>query len=236
MFSFKPKPLSAPTPPGTPQNELEEEYINSEEYKISQESTKIDVTDNSKESSKNFFDQIVNKLSLFSFKSVPASISSNPSSYDLSKPDQNNHNPSFIFKPQPIYVKSTTPVTSSAEISKTKNEIILTNLIREDESRNYFKFINQENFIHDANKEEDDIESELVFTELNKKCETPPPSPSKFSPPLPQEEAYDEEDFKKSAFVKVASLNPLINKTIDLNSLLGSLSSLKRNQRACKYY
>ena len=67
-------------------------------------------------------------------------------------------------------------------------------------------------------------------------CETPPPSPSKFSPPLPQlDHDYNEEDIKKSAFVKVASLNPYINKSVDLASLLGSLSSLKRNQRSCKY-
>lgn len=84
--------------------------------------------------------------------------------------------------------------------------------------------------------EQEKTEPELLLSEQNKKCETPPPSPSKFSPPLPQEEAYNEEDFKKSAFVRVASLNPLINKSIDLNSLLGSLSSLKKTQRACKYY
>lgn len=88
-------------------------------------------------------------------------------------------------------------------------------------------------------KEEDvdEIEPELLLAEANaKKCETPPPSPSKFSPPLPVDDDYDVEDIKKSAFVRVASLNPLINKSIDLNSLLGSLSSLKKNQRACKYY
>jgi len=83
--------------------------------------------------------------------------------------------------------------------------------------------------------EQEEIEPELLVNQKQTKCETPPPSPSKFSPPLPQEEAYDEEDFKKSAFVRVASLNPLINKSIDLNSLLGSLSSLKKNQRSCKY-
>lgn len=86
-------------------------------------------------------------------------------------------------------------------------------------------------------QEEDEIEPELLMVEANKKCETPPPSPSKFSPPLPlDDDDYNEEDIKKSAFVRVASLNPLINKSIDLNSLLGSLSSLKKNQRACKYY
>lgn len=92
--------------------------------------------------------------------------------------------------------------------------------------------------------------NKMFFKELKTRlCSTPPPSPSKFSPPLPelndQNDAYNEEQMKKSAFVKVASLNPYLNlsqanlisnsnstiNTVDLASLLGSLGSLKRSQR-----
>lgn len=83
-------------------------------------------------------------------------------------------------------------------------------------------------------KYQEEEEEELICIEENKiKCSTPPPSPSKFSPPLANElnEEYTEEDLKKSAFATVTKLNPLLNQQVDLSSLLRSLSSLKRNQR-----
>ena len=103
----------------------------------------------------------------------------------------------------------------------------------------------QETNHHDVHtiKEFDVEESELCEINNNAgggsgeksvKCSTPPPSPSKFSPPLPDldyQAEYTEEEMRKSAFVKVAKLNPLLNQRIDLASLLGSLSSLKRTQR-----
>jgi hypothetical protein len=60
---------------------------------------------------------------------------------------------------------------------------------------------------------------------------TPPPSPTLCASPtlsIPINNAFDE---KNSAFIKVSSLNPLVNKSIDLSKLSGSLNLLKRNQR-----
>lgn len=251
LFSFKkPKPAAAPTPPGTPQNELDEEYINSKEFKQSEPisiSPHQDTDHMCKSSQNNFFDQIVNKLSLFSFKSVanfnaPTTPTSTPHLMQQINSSIDNSLLSTIVKPLPVYAKNSpviTPVDSTFRLSENEGNIS-SKIIQDGQSSNYFKFVNQENLENNLIKieenDEDDIEPELVLCELNKKCETPPPSPSKFSPPLPEEDDYDLEDMKKSAFVKVASLNPLINKSIDLNSLLGSLSYLKKNQRACKYY
>jgi hypothetical protein len=58
---------------------------------------------------------------------------------------------------------------------------------------------------------------------------TPPPSPTLCASPtlsIPINNAFDE---KNSAFIKVSSLNPLVNKSIDLSKLSGSLNLLKRN-------
>lgn len=75
--------------------------------------------------------------------------------------------------------------------------------------------------------------SEIEETQVQNKCNTPPPSPSRFSPPTPDFEdlTYTEDDLKKSAFVRVTKLNPLLNKQVDLSSLLKSLSLLKKNRR-----
>ena len=185
---------NAPTPPGTPTNGLEL----SDEY-VSEESSESEDQVSNSSQTQNFFDQIVRKLNLFSFKSVsqqPQIISS-----------QN----SIVIKPSPIY--------SSESENKTKDFFSL--------NENY-------------EEEEEDKEIVEIGKKLNVTTSTPPPSPSKFSPPLLEyqnESAYyyDEEEMKKSAFVKVTSLNPYLNKSVDLASLLDSLSSLKRNQRLCKY-
>ena len=229
MFSFnKTKPATAPTPPGTPQNELDEDYFSS--------NSKQSEANNS--SKANFIDQLVSQLSSFSFTSAfsqttPENAACNqPKPMETSSTTTNYSSPHAtpnLVKPQPVYSinslnKATIPV-KTVDLAASK-------LIQED-SKKYFKFVKVEEV-----EEDDDIEPELVECNLNsKRCGTPPPSPSKFSPPLPEETDYNEEDFKRSAFVKVASLNPLIKQSIDLNSLLGSLSSLKRNQRAaCKYF
>lgn len=217
----KSKPASAPTPPGTPQNELDEDYINSQKQSMANQPTT---------SKTNFIDQLVNQLSSFSFKSAFSQTAPGNTSQPqaLETTMSNTSANSNLVKPQPVYaVKSLTQAINPVKTV----DLAASKLIQED-SRKYFKFVKIEDA--DTEEAEDDIEPELVQCNLlnSKRCETPPPSPSKFSPPLPEELDYNEVDFKKSAFVKVASLNPLINKSIDLNSLLGSLSSLKRNQRA----
>ncbi len=70
----------APTPPGTPQNELDEDYISSITQTQAEEETKqlANTPKESSESSQNFFEQLVNKLSLFSFRSVVPLVSSLP--------------------------------------------------------------------------------------------------------------------------------------------------------------
>ena len=200
----KPSEKEAPTPPGTPTAELADE---NEQFVINKETPA---------KTQNFFDQIVNKLSLFSFKSV-----------SQAQTDANNNEQAsnfVVYKPSPVYFKSNKLKTTSYSLDSLEN-VASSSM---DKSRTEFFSI----------KEDED--TELVEIEknaaTNKLCSTPPPSPSKFSPPLAQEQdVMNEEEMKKSAFVKVASLNPYINKSIDLESLLGSLSSLKRNQRLCKY-
>lgn len=181
----------------------------------------------------NFIDQLVNQLSSFSFKSAfsqaTTTTTTEPDTPQLIDTSVGSTRTSNLVKPQPVYaVKSLT----NATINPVKTvDLAASKLIQED-SMKYFKFVKIEDGVEEE-IEEDVEEPELVQCNLmnNKRCGTPPPSPSKFSPPLPEELEYNEEDIRKSAFVKVASLNPLINKSIDLNSLLGSLSSLKRNQR-----
>lgn len=115
----------APTPPGTPQNELDEEYLNSDEYKRTQRT----ITPPSKQlqtmpesSSENFFEQLVSKLSLFTFRSVSAfAHSKTPASTPSSEPKSafvESSNPSVIFKPLPVYASkknsARSPVNSIA--------------------------------------------------------------------------------------------------------------------------
>lgn len=184
---------NAPTPPATPNNELEDEYSL--------------VENETKQQQTNFFEQIASKLNIFSFKSV--------STTNL-KEANTSDNP-LIVKPLPIYANQPNVASDSVQDEEAEDNI--------------FKL------------EEDDIEVDEEIEEISleksaKKCETPPSSPSKFSPPLNYEEDGGDFEFNKStsAFVRVASLNPYFNKSVDLASLLGSLSSLKRNQRLCKYY
>lgn len=128
------------------------------------------------------------------------------SSFAFKSIPMNKKNNSDILKPSPVYA----------------------NPVKTDLSKYSFKT--------DFDENETDAEIQRI-EEKSKLCSTPPPSPSKFSPPLPDldYQAYTEEDMKKSAFIKVTSLNPFINQSVDLASLLGSLSSLKRSQRSCKY-
>ncbi len=115
---------------------------------------------------------------------------------------------------------------------------------------NVFKLEEEYTNNNDDDNNELNLDKE-IDNELSINLKTPPSSPrfspSKFSPPLNYDDDdddndanYDHENRKKqlnnSAFVRVASLNPFINKSVDLASLLGTISSLKRNQRLCKYY
>ncbi len=199
------------TPPGTPVNELDEEYINSlrnngsdrsnsPNSSLTSEESQMKINENSKNSvldnMQTFFDQIVNRLSLFNFKTT-----------------------------------TTTASNSTFATSNTLNTI--------ENHRIEIKIDDEED---EEDREMCEIENNRVIfanerrSLLNvEKCSTPPPSPSKFSPPLPDHdynliESYTEEEMRKSAFVKVATLNPYLKNSLDLASLLGSLSSLKRNQ------
>jgi hypothetical protein len=193
---------SAPTPPGTPTNclELNDDYVSEGSSESEEDAQQVN---NNLTQPQNFFDQIVSKLNLFSFKSV---------SQQSQVPPVSNQN-SVVIKPSPIY-------SSNTEINK-----------------DFFSL----NENQDENVDEDeDKEIVEIRNTADTTTSTPPPSPSKFSPPLLMHQNddvddYDEEEMKKSAFVKVTSLNPYLNKSVDLASLLGSLSSLKRNQRLCKY-
>lgn len=73
---------------------------------------------------------------------------------------------------------------------------------------------------------------EIDKSKSKNSCITPPPSPSRHSPPTPnlEEKEYTEDELKTSAFVTITKLNPLLNKQIDISSLLRSLSSLKKNK------
>jgi hypothetical protein len=188
----------APTPPGTPFNEradcVEESSSSSED-----ETTEGSVFDNMQ----SFFDQIVNRLGVFSFRTVNTTQPVIGSEQEL-------------VKPSPVYFDS------NYEELKSKLENV--GRFNEEDDAEMVEI--------ERRKEEEEA---VTAAAAGVKCSTPPPSPSKFSPPLPDmnAEAYTEEEMRKSAFVKVATLNPLINKSmsIDLNSLLGSLSTLRRNQR-----
>lgn len=183
----------APTPPGTPTHELEHPELDPPEP-INQPAVE----------STSFFDQIVNKLNVFSsFRAVQSSLSNDALSGSSVK-----RRPSRIVKPTAVYA-----------VGETKKQLTQPELRVSDFDQDERELVELASSAGDA-----------------KLCNTPPPSPSKFSPPPPELEAdYSEEQIKKSAFVKVASLNPYLNQSsVDLASLLGTLSSLKRSQRLCK--
>ncbi len=182
----------APTPPGTPTAGIElENYLNS--LKNNEQNNYSTTTTTSQ---KGFFDQIIDKLNVFS--------------------SFNNINNSKTISNEPLCSMD----------SQTDNNI---------------------SYHNDDNDYDSDKEIERIFASNNHisteqsskeiKCSTPPPSPTiakNFSPPLPleeDEEEYNEEVLKKSAFVKLSTLNPYINKSIDLSTLLGSLTTLKRNNK-----
>jgi len=218
LSSYFIQPANAPTPPGTPFNELEDELEYEETTKLSNQT--------------NFFEQIVNKLNIFSFKSV--STTNNNNNNNNSNAEIIKSNP--ILKPIPIYVK---------KINDDDDDVHDDSMIE-----NVFKLEEEYTNNNDDDNNELNLDKE-IDNELSINLKTPPSSPrfspSKFSPPLNYDDDdddndanYDHENRKKqlnnSAFVRVASLNPFINKSVDLASLLGTISSLKRNQRLCKYY
>ena len=184
--SQKAAPATTSTPPGTPTTTMEEtEYyrdLNRYEY----ESTKSTKTST-------FFEQIVNKLSQFSFRSIETT----------KKDAAASATDSAIVRPSPVYPTA-----------------------------------------YDADGDCDDIviDDNDVDTTI-RPTETPPSSPSPMDLYGDDNDKDDEKnrlDLSKSAFYRVTTLNPLINKSVDLNSLLETLSTLKRrnqcNQRlSCNY-
>ena len=197
------------TPPGTPTNDLELE----DECEPNESDTSPANDSDHSAKTHNFFDQIVNKLNLFSFKAV--------SRAKVLASSQETR----VLKPSPMYFSEKKETYS-------------------DSKSNSGDCKNGELFHLNAQVEDEDEEEDKEMLEIGKNLiangtSTPPPSPSKFSPPLltphGEQDAYDKEEMSKSAFVKVTSLNPFLNKSVDLNKLLDSLSSLKRNQRLCTY-
>jgi hypothetical protein len=219
----------APTPPGTPYNEradLEEEESSSSSS--SEDERIVEAAERSVfNNMQSFFDQIVSKLSVFaSFKTVNLGPTNPPVTTSISSEDssgifRSRSSTGVVVKPSPVYL-------NTGNFDELTNELENVGMMAARFSVDEEEEDDEMTAIENGKKERQK-EAELV------KCSTPPPSPSKFSPPLPEmnAEAYTEEEMRKSAFVKVATLNPLINKSIsiDLNSLLGSLSTLKRNQR-----
>lgn len=184
------------TPPGTPT--VEEAEYNEQLNRYDKDAQNSEI--------KNFFDQIVSKLSLFSFRNV-----ANPSTVATTVfGPAESLNSVTIIKPSPVYAN--TIKSNTSEISNS-NQVCLNNKMETTPVTELAPLVAM-------HKSESD------------QPETPPCSPT----PSDHCEDYNEEDIKKSAFVRVARLNPYINKSVDLASLLGSLSSLKRNQRLCKYY
>ena len=153
-----------------------------------------------------FVNEIIDKLSLFSFKSIePKNIKDVTIPVPFKTQNINNKEFSEILKPLAIYANNNdtiiTPVSTPT-----------TNTLPPDL---FTPIIEQKEIIPD----------------------TPPPSPYRTSP-TPSISInddmlldLDEKKIQNSAFIKVSTMNPLINKTIDLSKLLGSLTSLKRNQR-----
>ncbi len=118
----------APTPPGTPQNELDEIYLNSTNTEIDKDenrnkfnSEKNHLT-NTIEASKNFFEQLVDKLSLFSFKAV-API---PNKSTNGIPS----NSSVVFKPVAVYNNRSPTKNSEFDETKTEGKGYVTNIFK----------------------------------------------------------------------------------------------------------
>ena len=190
------------TPPGTP---------TVEEVEYNEQLNRHDIDEKNSEI-KNFFDQIANKLSSFSFGNVSSSSTTTAVSLRVSESIEPLDSTQLI-KPSPVYANT---------IKSEPNENLNSNQV----DQNYKPKITT------ASLPEPSLVLPGTQTSETEHPETPPSSPT----PSDYGESYNEEDIKKSAFVRVARLNPYINKSVDLASLLGSLSSLKRNQRFCKYY
>lgn len=223
------KKTSPDTPPSSPTNELVErddsddeiENINSNEESckynnISTPPTSpINIFENENTSSNkneikllgsNFVNEIFDRLSLFSFKSI----GSNENSNEKVVISDHKKKSSVVLKPLALYANDddsttiTTPLTTPT----------LESAVRQ-------------------------ISDELSIKKKKEGIpDTPPPSPTlraspTYSIPIDDEMllSFDEKKFQNSAFIKVSTLNPMINKSFDLSKLLGSLTSLKRNQR-----
>ena len=222
--------LPPDTPPPSPTNELADDYnddddeieniiINNNNNNNNDENFKyiatpptspINVFDNNNNTSSsssnnkikliesNFVNEIIERLSIFSFKSIEPTCSSTKKKESLN-----------ILKPLALYANNNdtniTPVTTPTATPSISNSVSDNNV-----------------------PEKVDIP------------DTPPSSPMLRMSPTPSVPindemllAMDEKKFQNSAFFKVSTMNPIINKTIDLSKLLGSLTSLKRNQRFC---
>lgn len=189
--------LKAPTPPATPNNELEDEDPSSSSSSSDDEPIESQQSSSVLNNMHSFFDQIAAKLNVFSSFTTK---------------------PTFV-KPSPVY-----PDPREIKIHCGEEEDPEVTSITSSDNKSLLN-VNKVEF---------------------KLCSTPPPSPSrfspsKFSPPLPdlldnndgqsRQAEYTQEEMRKSAFVRVTSLNPFLNKSIDLNHLLDSLSTLRRGQQ-----
>lgn len=174
------------TPPTSP-------IIMNNDKNNSEESPKIKLLE------KNFVSEIIERLSIFSFKPIDTNPESTPPQ-TVSRVDK-----SALIKPLALHANNTDTL-----ITPTPTPITPT------------------------------MPSTSKFEVSNKIPETPPPSPTAHlrtspTPSLPINDEFmsklDENQLKNSAFIKLSTLNPLINKSVDLSKLLGSLTSLKRSNK-----
>lgn len=175
----------------------------------------------------NYFNQIVNKLKTFTNTIQPT----NETNTKIIKPkairlDRQNHlssptsstpSPTLQFKPD---TSTTTPPPSPNLVFDLESN---TNKI--DEKSAFIKLTKLNPLI---NKSIDSKEDPLLIT-TQEKTTTPPPSPN-FT--FDDNNKIDTQNLNdNSAFLKITQLNPLLNKSIDLADLLGSVSYLKRTNK-----
>ena len=184
------------TPPGTPTAHLEleleiEPTVAPVEPSDQEKSPK---TISQKSNPTGFFEQIVDKLSMFSFRSA----------FQQQQQQQQQQ------QKQP-------PTNNASQVPTHANDNGDDEDDEDDEIKNIFE---QKATLETVNAEEAAAAAAAAAA-----------AGAAFTPPLLDFDVveYSQEELKKSTFVQLASLNPHVNKSIDLSSLLGSLTALKRN-------
>jgi hypothetical protein len=207
--NFKNELMPPSTPPVTPTKDFERLFnydhlsTNSKQYN-------------------NYFNQIVNKLKIFTNTLTTTEINS-----QIIKPKPIRANKKLITSPSssltPSPIVQFKPDTSTPPPSPNLVFDIETNTNYKTNEKSAFIKLTKLNPL--LNKSIDSNEELLPQQE---KTSTPPPSPN-FTFDNNSDDTKILND--KSTFLKITQLNPLINKSIDLADLLGSVSYLKRTNK-----